>query len=551
MVNPSADALHPACSLVEAGVVDAKRREAKEGLLGERPAERPQRLLGRINGQRNKRAAGSENAAPREPRRTGPPAGYGHGEWTSVQVCEGPVWALECSPRGVVATGGSDGCVSLVRMSDAWGDVVKLYGHEGPVFDVSWAPEEDNERSLLATASGDGTTRVWKVDAEPLEASWIMVFAHGGAVFACCFLDRSTLATGGMDRNLRLWHLPSNKATQWAHCNDAVTAVACTPAKVGWRVAVGLRGGQIFAYTSRAHDRLDFDEMFLTTVRAGAFFEAERVGTSGLADARRGTDDDDETVVVEAAKDPPPRHWRLFPGRRRRRQTREPDRDQVVTEALVGDLSDDDEAAPPALATPDFVRRRVTRLAWYVDTRDSKLVAASNSTAAKIFRGSRPDKPPVKILIGGVRSTLGCGAEPSQSGKRAVGGSEDGVVAVWSLETPAAAIAEPALIPVPGVPGARVHAITRALFAPPDVARDLLRRHADDDHQDQDDQDPSAAFVLATDYNGRLMALKRDMTTRLDETPATNNPLALEYPDGRGSIDQVLGGGGPDHNLSL
>ena len=57
---------------------------------------------------------------------------------------------------------------------------------------------------------------------------------------------------------VRIWHLPSSKATAWAHLNDCVTTIGARAGEsnaVGSaacaRVAVGTRGGQMFVYKSR------------------------------------------------------------------------------------------------------------------------------------------------------------------------------------------------------------------------------------------------------------------------------------------------------------
>lgn len=405
-------------------------------------------------------------------------------------------------------------------------DVKTLLGHTGPVFDLGWVADRDSKGSLLVSASADATARLWRVkdgtsDQEfAPDTSCMMVFPHGGAVLSCCFVDLNTVATGGMDRTLRLWHLPSQKATSWAHLNDAITAVRSTDIPKHRRIAVGLRGGQIFSYTSRSYDRLDFDDLYHSTVRAGAFLEAEKVGTSGVAPA---TSPRVEPTAFTAQSPPEKstrsKKWLPFFGSRRA-EVVEVSESQIDDTAPDEDLPEEDSPFDnEPVATPDFVRRRITSLAWYRDPAKSDvhddvkrltLLAAANSSAVHAYNAAQSNKPPFKVLAGGTRLSLGCGAEPDETGTLAVGSSEDGTLLVWRLDedgdrAASRSIAQPAIVDCGVSPNAKIQAITVACFVPADPARDALSNGVHDP--------ASQAFLLAADYSGRLIIIRRGEPT--------------------------------------
>lgn len=86
------------------------------------------------------------------------------------------------------------------------GKVGELAGHTGEVYDLAWAPGG----LLLATASADGTARLW--DAKHL-AEKLRIAGHGGEVNDVAFSPEGTmLATACDDGVVRLWDAPSGAA---------------------------------------------------------------------------------------------------------------------------------------------------------------------------------------------------------------------------------------------------------------------------------------------------------------------------------------------------
>ncbi|HEX2032094.1 MAG TPA: hypothetical protein VHL78_11980 [Actinomycetota bacterium] len=76
-----------------------------------------------------------------------------------------------------------------------------LTGHTGPVNDVAYAPDG----SAIATASADGTVRVWNPASGAQE---VMLSGHETGVWDLAFSpDGSKLASASPDGTVRVWAL--------------------------------------------------------------------------------------------------------------------------------------------------------------------------------------------------------------------------------------------------------------------------------------------------------------------------------------------------------
>ncbi|WP_344443207.1 helix-turn-helix domain-containing protein [Kitasatospora nipponensis] len=136
----------------------------------------------------------------------------------------GAVNAVAFSPDGVrLATASSDGTVKVWHVADRQVDRT-LTGHGGPVRTVAFSPDG----STIASGSTDGTVRLWDVlDRSPATT----LFGSGGAVRSVAFCpDGRTVVSGGADRTVRLWDTAGHTltATLTGHA-DEVDAVACSP----------------------------------------------------------------------------------------------------------------------------------------------------------------------------------------------------------------------------------------------------------------------------------------------------------------------------------
>ncbi len=121
------------------------------------------------------------------------------------------VFALAVSTDGkTLAIGGSDNLVHLYNATDGK-EIVALKGHNGAVHGLAFLAG-----NRIATASADGTARVWKLPLKPGEnpTEPIVLNGHAGPLRALAVLpDWKTLATTGDDGTLRLWHAEDGKAS--------------------------------------------------------------------------------------------------------------------------------------------------------------------------------------------------------------------------------------------------------------------------------------------------------------------------------------------------
>lgn len=105
----------------------------------------------------------------------------------------------------------------LLRKLDRWTFVRHLEGHRDGVGEVSVCPTDPN---MLASASLDGTARVWAIDSQS-----VALFAgHKGMVNSVRFQpnERNLLATASSDATVRLWQVPSSLGIPRSRSADQV-----------------------------------------------------------------------------------------------------------------------------------------------------------------------------------------------------------------------------------------------------------------------------------------------------------------------------------------
>ena len=133
-------------------------------------------------------------------------------------------------PEGKLLTGDNDGKIFQTSSTDAgkWvADTRPFAGHTGSVEDVAWSP---NERTVFASASSDGTVKVWDTRSKSRKAAVdVRVSATDVNVLSWSRATPHLLATGADDGRWAVWDLRQWKpdpASGGGGARPAPTAVA-------------------------------------------------------------------------------------------------------------------------------------------------------------------------------------------------------------------------------------------------------------------------------------------------------------------------------------
>ena len=139
-------------------------------------------------------------------------------------------YALDWSPlftEGKLLTGDNDGKIFMTSGNDAgrWqADTRPFTGHSSSVEDIQWSP---NERTVFASASSDGTVKVWDTRSKSRRpAVDVRVSSTDINVLSWSRQTVHLLATGADDGQWAVWDLRQWKPTAGGGAREAPTPVA-------------------------------------------------------------------------------------------------------------------------------------------------------------------------------------------------------------------------------------------------------------------------------------------------------------------------------------
>ena len=149
---------------------------------------------------------------------------------TTLRMHKSEGYAVDWSPLvpyGKLVTGDNDGNIYVTTCADGarWTtDSRPFTGHQSSVEDLQWSP---NEKSVFASASSDGTVKVWDVRSKSHKAAVSVAISSTDVnVMSWSHQTSHLLATGADDGQWAVWDLRQWKPTANNTTNPAPQSVA-------------------------------------------------------------------------------------------------------------------------------------------------------------------------------------------------------------------------------------------------------------------------------------------------------------------------------------
>ena len=176
-------------------------------------------------------------------------------------------YALDWSPlvtSGKLVTGDSVGAIFVTTRTDGGGfvtDTTPYMGHASSVEELQWSP---NERNVFASASSDGTVKIWDVRSKSRKPAIGVKVSHSDAnVLSWSHQTQHLLASGHEDGTWSVWDLRQWKtpeaasqskpiahfdfhkeqitSLEWNHAEDSIVSVCAGDSTLTlWDLAVEL-----------------------------------------------------------------------------------------------------------------------------------------------------------------------------------------------------------------------------------------------------------------------------------------------------------------------
>lgn len=126
--------------------------------------------------------------------------------------------------------------ITLQQILDRIQEKKQLQGHRGTIYSVSISPD----RQKIATASQDGTVKIWNQKGENIQT----LTGHQGAVYSVSFSpDGQKIVTTSRDKTARLWNLSGETLQVFKGHKRSIDAASFSPD--GQKIATASRDGTI------------------------------------------------------------------------------------------------------------------------------------------------------------------------------------------------------------------------------------------------------------------------------------------------------------------